>query len=213
MDNNLNNTKNTIQFISVNRHRMTTDGRGITSLVALPGCPLSCEYCLNKDVLVLNDLIKEISIEDLIEKLSIDHCYFVYTGGGVTFGGGESLLHSDKIMLFSKMCPKEWNINIETSLNIPFEKLEPLVDERFNFIIDIKAMQSDIYQKYTGCDNSLVILNLKYLAENLPENNYVVKVPIIPNYSTQKDVEYSISKLQELGIPKSNIATFEYSII
>lgn len=201
-----------IPIITINRHRMMTDGIGVTSLVALPGCPLSCPYCLNQDILSKPGIVKSITIDELIKKLSIDHCYFIYTGGGVTFGGGEALLHSKELLLFSQKCPDEWNINIETSLNVPFENLEPLVNERFNFIIDIKAMQSDIYQSYTQMDNSQVLSNLKYISENLPENNYVVKVPRIPNYSTIEDVENSVRQLIEMGIPKENIATFDYVI-
>ena len=121
-------------------------------------------------------------------------------------------MHSKELLLFSQKCPDEWNINIETSLNVPFENLEPLVNERFNFIIDIKAMQSDIYQSYTQMDNSQILSNLKYISANLPENNYVVKVPRIPNYSTIEDVENSVRQLIEMGIPKENIATFDFVI-
>ena len=36
------------KIIGVSRHRLTTDGEGVTTLVAFNGCPLRCKYCLNK---------------------------------------------------------------------------------------------------------------------------------------------------------------------
>ena len=71
--------------LAVNRHRMKNDGRGITSLVALAGCPLSCPYCINKGILAANR-ITYMTPQELFEQLAVDHCYFLYTGGGVTFG-------------------------------------------------------------------------------------------------------------------------------
>ena len=34
-------------LIGTDRHRLSTDGRGVTTLVAFHGCPLRCRYCLN----------------------------------------------------------------------------------------------------------------------------------------------------------------------
>ena len=34
-------------LIGISRHRLSTDGEGVTTLVAFHGCPLRCKYCLN----------------------------------------------------------------------------------------------------------------------------------------------------------------------
>lgn len=198
------------QVFGINRHRMKTDGRGVTTLVALAGCPLSCQYCINAEGLEVGSRIEEVTAKELVERLAIDHCYFLYTNGGVTFGGGESLLHSAQILEFSKVCPEEWNITLETSLNVPFQQLEPLLTGRFSFIIDIKAMQPDIYRDYTGRDNAKVIENLTELCKRLDKEQYVIKVPVIPGYSGEAEVEESKKLLRKLGIPAENILSFTY---
>lgn len=197
-------------ILGIDRHRMMTDGKGITSLVALAGCPLSCPYCINRELLRDTGRLEKVSPQKLAEWLAIDHCYFLYTGGGVTFGGGEPLLQSRALAEFAENCPKEWNINIETSLNVETACLEPLLNGRFSFIIDVKAMQPDIYQRYTGLENERVLRNLQRLREKLPKENYVVKVPVIPGYSTETDVEGSRDILRDLGIPEENILSFLY---
>lgn len=196
--------------LGINRHRMQTDGRGITTLVALAGCPLSCRYCINKELLMEEEKGEALSPRVLIERLSIDHCYFVYTNGGVTFGGGEPLLHSRQIRTFAELCPKEWNITLETSLNVPAGLLAPLLTERFSFIIDIKAMQPEIYLRYTGKENHQAVENLLTLCGHMPKENYMVKLPMIPGYSGQAEVADSRKNLQVLGIPGENIATLSY---
>ena len=35
------------KIIGSARHRLSTDGDGVTTLVAFHGCPLRCRYCLN----------------------------------------------------------------------------------------------------------------------------------------------------------------------
>lgn len=194
---------------ALERHRIKTDGRGVTTLVALSKCPLSCRYCLNAELLK-DGKTELLSQKELLERLLIDHCYFIYTNGGVTFGGGEPLLQSAQIKEFSEMCPKEWNITIETSLNVPWEYLEPLATERFAFIIDVKAMQPEIYKAYTGMENQRVIQNLKRLISQISTEQYVVKLPLIPEYTDEQKVQESKQILKQIGVPEENIAVFSY---
>lgn len=201
------------QVLGIDRHRMKTDGRGITTLVALAGCPLSCRYCLNGKLLAEKRQRKELSPQELLERLAIDHCYFVYTNGGVTFGGGEPLLHSAQIAAFAEICPSEWNITIETSLNVPDTLLEPLLGGRFSFIIDIKAIQPEIYRNYTDKENGQVLHNLKKLIARVDQEQYVVKVPVIPGYADRRLAADSEKRLREMGVPKENVVVFEYAVL
>lgn len=58
-------------------------------------------------------------------------------GGGVTFGGGEPLIQSDFIHEVCKLMPPAWNKRIETSLNVPWRYVEPLLQDLDEWIIDI----------------------------------------------------------------------------
>lgn len=196
-------------ILGINRHRIQTDGKGITTLVALAGCPLSCQYCINRELLERNKSEK-LAPPALIERLAIDHCYFVYTGGGVTFGGGEPLLHSRQIAVFAALCPAEWNITLETSLHVPADLLLPLMTERFSFLVDIKAMQPEIYLRYTARDISQAMENLALLCRRMPKDRYIIKLPLIPGYSGQAELADSLERLRAMGVPAGNIAAFSY---
>lgn len=189
----------TAPVFAISRHRLSTDGEGVTTLVAFHGCPLSCRYCINNQCLESDATTMSLTVEELIDELMIDNLYFVATGGGVTFGGGEPLLRHEFIRAFCEKCPKEWNINIETSLNVPLHYLQSIVSFVSKFYIDIKDMNADIYEQYTGKSNLQVIDNLNWLAAQ-PEmqDRVVVRLPMIHGYNTEDDIENSKRQLETM---------------
>ena len=202
----------TMPVVSLNRHRLKTDGVGVTTLVASYGCPLKCKYCINKRVLSPDILSKCVHMtpEQLYEKLKIDDLYFIATGGGVTFGGGESLLYADFIAAFRKVCGEKWQITVETSLNVPKENLLTILPVADAFIVDIKDMNPEIYQAYTGRDNDRVIENLKLLIQEKSPEQIRIRVPAIPEFNKKADMEASVHLLQEMGF--TDIEVFPYVI-
>lgn len=197
-------------IIGINRHRLTTDGDGVTTLVAFHGCPLHCKYCLNPQCLSPDGVLRTITPSELYSEVEIDDLYFMATGGGICFGGGEPLLRSKFIVEFAKIMNPEWNIVLETSLNVPLEQLKivaPLVNE---FVVDVKDMDEPIYKAYTMQDNNMVVSNLKWLAENRYTDKTIVRLPLIPYYNTDTKQEKSRKQLERMGFYRFDI--FEYII-
>ena len=81
---------------------MGTDGDGITSLIAGAGCPLHCRWCINARLLREAQAVR-VTASELLERVRTDDLYFRATGGGVTFGGGEALLHAGFISRFREL--------------------------------------------------------------------------------------------------------------
>lgn len=197
------------KVLNIMRHRFNIDGTGITTLVGLSNCPLNCKYCINKMVLAQNNY-KSYTPEELINEIIIDYCYFISTGGGITFGGGEPLLHTEAIIEFSKKIPEGINITLETSLNVSNNLLKIILPYTNNFIIDIKTMNPKIYKKYTKKNINNLLTNLKYLEENNLQEKCLIRIPLIKNYNNHEDVQNSIKILEEMGFRKFDI--FEYII-
>lgn len=198
-----------IQILGVNRHRMYIDGQGINTLVAVAGCPLKCKYCLNKKLLEKGKT-KEMSLQELAEKVLIDYCYFMATGGGITFGGGESLLQSSQIKAFREVLPKDIPIKVETSLNVARERLLEVIDVVDEYIIDVKTMNPKIYRNYTGVDNKLVVENLDFLCKRNLQHKCKIRIPNIPDFTTKEDVEETETIIKSKGFTYLEI--FDYVI-
>lgn len=194
----------------VSRLRIGIDGEGVTTLVAFMLCPLSCAYCLNPQALSLKSRHKVYTPEGLYDELRKDELYFLATGGGVTFGGGEPLLRHGFIRRFREICGKDWKINLETSLNVPEEYLEDVIPVTDSYIVDVKDMNPEIYSSYTGKDNSKVLRNLSILAERGLAGKCVIRVPEIQGHNTPEDVRRSVEMVQRLGF--ENIDLFKYDI-
>ena len=197
-----------VPFIGVERHRLGADGRGVTTLAAFHGCTLHCRYCLNRRCLESAEGLQCYTPQQLFNHVGIDNLYFLATGGGVCFGGGEPLLHSDFICEFKELCGKGWNITLETSLNVPQEAVKAVVPVVGDFIVDIKESNLDIYRAYTSGDGSRAWDNLRYLLSEVDAANVMVRVPLIKDYNTESDTAKTVEKLKEMGVRR--IDRFEY---
>lgn len=186
-------------FIGIQRHRLSTDGQGITTLAAFSGCPLRCRYCLNPQSLSEKYIWRKLTPEELLSEVEIDNLYFLATNGGVTFGGGEPLLRAGFISDFHKICNPEWRINIETSLNVPTENLALVEGFVSQLIVDIKDMDSEIYKNYTGKDNSLTVKNLNHLKDLGLQSKVRIRIPRIPKFNTESNIQKSLAAIKDLG--------------
>ena len=198
-------------FIGIVRHRLATDGKGVTTLVAFHSCPLRCKYCLNPQCLDPEKVWRTITTSELLDELMLDNLYFLATGGGVTFGGGEPLLRSEFIDEFCRIKPAEWKINVETSLNVDHHHLERVLPHVNEFFIDIKDTNPNIYKEYTTRNNAQVLDNLRWLLshEGMAER-IIVRLPHIPQFNTQADVDRSRALLEEMGV--KNFDEFDYIV-
>ena len=190
------------------RHRLNTDGNGITTLVALPNCPLSCKYCLNSKALKEYKTY-QYSEQELINNLLQDACYMIATNGGVCFGGGEPLLQYKSIIEFSKIKPEWMKITVETSLQVSKEAIIELIPYIDYWIIDIKTLDSDLYKKYTSGNIDQMLENLNLLSKEVP-HKCKIRVPIIPNYKDNDTANKEAEQIKNLGF--NNIEVFNYII-
>ena len=180
-------------------------------------CPLHCKYCLNDrchdsvyeaDGVTLKKGTELLSPQELYDRVKIDNLYFQVSGGGICFGGGEPTLYEDFIIEFRKLCGNDWKITLETSLNrcsySTIQRLAPIVDM---WIVDIKEMDSHIYEQYTG-HRSHILQSLDCLRKLELMNKTTVKVPLIPDFNTEEDVQSSIEELKQMGF--HNIEPIRY---
>ena len=191
----------------ISRRRMGTDGHGVTDLVAMAGCPLSCEYCLNKRLLAEGNTT-ELTAADLLDSVMQEACYFVGTGGGVTFGGGEPLLQWEGIQEFAALKPEWMSLSIETALQVPRAVVDALIQAVDLWIVDIKSLDPDVYRRYAHGDLSVALRNLKALSD--VRDKVLVRVPIIPEYKDEATARAEAEKLATMDFERIDV--FHYVV-
>lgn len=191
-------------IFAISRLRMGTDGFGITTLVTFMGCPLQCKYCLNKkchepiyktDGKTVREGIMLLTPQELYDLVKVDNIYFQSTGGGICFGGGEPTLYKDFIVEFKKICGDKWKITLETCLRCSYNTIRDLSSVVDHWIVDIKSMNSFIYQEYTGVMSG-VLQHLHSIRELVPQDKVTIKVPRIPDYNNDENLEDNIEEIK-----------------
>lgn len=152
------------------------DGPGIRTTVFFKGCNLHCPWCSNpENISFLPETFTDTnesgvygryySEKELLDEITRD-IPFYKTGGGVTFSGGEPLLHLvHAIPLLKELKARQIHIVAETALMVNAESvvlLEPYIDA---FIVDCKVMDETAVKTVLGGDVSLYQQNVRYLYE------------------------------------------------
>ena len=195
-------------IVTCARLRMQTDGKGVTTLVCFHGCPLRCRYCINPFSFAEDTKRESLTPKQLYDRVKIDALYFLATGGGVTFGGGEPLLYGQFLQEFRQICGQDWHLCAETSLNVPREQVELAAECIDHFYVDCKDTNPDIYRRYTGRNNEKMLENLRFLLSLVGPERITVRLPLIPDYNTEEDRQRSKALLQEMGIQKFDLFTY-----
>ena len=189
-------------ILSISRLRMGTDGNGISTLVVFFDCPLHCKYCINdfchkpqKPFVGVQHVA--FTPQELIEILKKDDIYYLMSGGGIVFGGGEPLLQSKYIHKVCTLADMRWSKRIETSLNVSWDYVKPVLYDMDEWIIDIKDINNDIYKSYTGADNKKMVENLLKLRSKVPKDKIHIRIPGIPGYNTNYDIENSVQWIRD----------------
>ena len=188
---------------------MATDGTGVTALVTAQGCPLDCRYCINQPSKSFG-CEKNLTPAELYDRVKKDGLYYSATGGGVTFGGGEPLLHADFIAEFRGIIPTEWHIYAETSLYVPEDSVKTAAAAIDHFFVDIKDTDPSVYRAYTGGDVNKALDNLKLLLSLAGAGRITVRLPLIPDFNTEDGRKRSAAYLESVGV--TDLDLFDYKI-
>ncbi len=199
----------TAPVIAFSRLRMQVDGPGVTTLVCFHGCPLRCHWCLNSFSFDPQTPRRQLSAQALYEEVRQDELYFLATGGGVTFGGGEPLLQADFLKEFCEICGPSWHLCAETSLAVSWEKVQTAALCIDKFYIDCKDTDPAIYHRYTGQDNHLMLENLRKLLALIGPERITVRIPLIPGFNTERDQMRSLELLKKIGITQFDLFTYK----
>lgn len=200
-------TDNKVPIFGISRLRIPIDGEGVTTLVAFSHCPLRCDYCLNPQC-EEERCAEHLTPQELLDKVKVDNLYFLATGGGICFGGGEPCLQSRFIEEFHKIIDPNWKLTIETSISVPEEhllRLIPIIDQ---WIIDIKDMHPEVYLNYTKRPIDFLLHNLQILADKGLQDHCTLRIPLIPEYNTPELQTESQKILEEMGFTHFDV--FKY---
>lgn len=178
------------------------DGPGIRTVIFFNGCKLRCKYCHNPEM--WNKKEENYSVDDIVNKVKRFKPYY-RDNGGVTYSGGEPLLHVDFLIELSKRL-KEENINIALdTAGCGVGKYDELLKYIDLIILDIKHVEPSSFKNLTGFEKTE---SLKFIDSLNRSNKKVwIRQVIIPDVND--NYEY-IDKLHEFLKNIRNIEKVEF---
>ena len=131
--------------------------------------------------------------EKLCQKLEKNFPILTASSGGVTFSGGEPTANVAFLLECLSLLEGKVHRAVQTCGYCSAETFEKVLNNCEYVLFDIKIVDNDLHQKYTGVANDLILNNFKILAKSGKE--FVVRVPLIP---TVTDTEENITQIAKL---------------
>ncbi len=155
----------------------------------------------------------EMSVDEVVEKVMKDKPFYDTSGGGVTFSGGEPVLHLDFLSkVLSKLKNEKVHTLIETCGHFNLEKFREKIYANVNTIFyDIKIIDQENHKRYCGRGNTLILKNFAELYQQSRNGGVEIlpRIPLIPGMTdTPANLDAIIRLFKELGVTKTHLMPY-----
>lgn len=138
-------------------------------------CGKCAEVCPTKAIEMTGELM---SVDQIMAQIKKETMLMDTSEGGVTFSGGEPLMHHEFLLELLDACGRE-NIHrcIDTTGLANTKILMEVASKSEHFLYDLKHMDSAKHKEWTGVPNEKILENLKVLAQSGATIN--IRIPLI----------------------------------
>jgi len=121
---------------------------------------------------------RKMTVSALMKVIENERMFYDESGGGVTFSGGEALAQSKFLIELLDACGEvDIHRTLDTTGMASTELLLEVAKRVDLFLYDLKLMDAEKHRKYCGVDNTLILKNLRVLAEHGSKIN--IRIPFI----------------------------------
>lgn len=134
-------------------------------------------------------MVSLMDADDVIKEVHRHRLFYSYSGGGVTFSGGEATSQPEFLDYVSKeLYDSGYSIDIESCGYFDFEKVRPSLERMDLIFMDLKHMDSETHRKYTGVGNELILENIARLDTlDRPSSDIVIRIPVIGGVNNSEE--------------------------
>ncbi len=153
--------------------------------VLCDGCGICAKECPTNAIEYLG---VEIGMAELLAELLKDTAFFRQSGGGVTASGGEPTLQTDfTAQLFEALQSQGVHTALDTCGFCGNDALAAILPFTNLVLYDLKSIDPQRHQDYTGKDNQRILNNLRQLKKlvkaQFPQVKLWIRTPLIPGYT------------------------------
>ncbi len=136
---------------------------------------------------------EELMIDAVMTQLKKDYIFYLESGGGVTFSGGEPFLHPEYLRLLNAKCHKLGiNPAVESCAYFDFAVCQDIIANIDQIFFDLKIMDSARHKQYTGVTNERILANIE--AASKINGNIIIRVPVITGVNDSEENMLALAK-------------------
>ncbi len=156
---------------------------------------------------------KEMNVSDIMKIIEKERIFFDQSGGGVTFSGGEPLIHSGILIELLDECGRRGiHRAIDTAGDVNTGILLEVAKRTDLFLFDLKMMDSALHQKWTNVKNERILENLKTISEI--GASIIIRIPLIGGVNdSDLNIEQTASFINDLPGEKKEVHLLPYHAI
>lgn len=145
------------------------------------------------------------SVDEIMEAIEKERVFFDHSNGGVTFSGGEPLVHLPMLKKLLDECGRRHiHRAVDTAGHVSTEALLDIAARTDLFLWDLKMMDSDLHRKWTGAPNDKILKNLTALAETGAE--IIIRIPLMGGINdTVENIERTAQFVAGLAGKKKDV--------
>lgn len=153
---------------------------------------------------------KTIPTDELFEVIKKDLPFYLQSGGGVTFSGGEPLIHADYLIDIINRCKQDRiHTTIDTAGYVKTKTISGIARMADLFLFDLKSMNEEVHKKWTGRSNKLILHNLSVLSAI--GARIIIRMPLIAEINdTAEDIESAARFISALPVLPEIIQLLPY---
>jgi pyruvate formate lyase activating enzyme len=143
----------------------------------------SCGKCTEVCPAKSRELIgRSVSVDEVLTEVLKDKVFYETSDGGVTASGGEPTMQPQFVAkLFSKCRSSSIHTALDTCGYVKWETLNRILEFTDLVLYDLKEIDPNNHEKYTGANPTLIWENARKIA-NLGKPMWV-RTPVIPGYT------------------------------
>ncbi len=170
-------------------------------------CGICADVCPTKATEISGEVMSKEAIMDKIEK---ERMFFDQSGGGVTFSGGEPLMHADFLIELLDECGERGiHRTVDTTGLAKKETLLEVAKRTEHFLYDLKSMDSAVHEKWTGASNEKILENRKTHSTTGAKIN--IRIPLVKGVNAdEENIRATAAFIAELEGEKKKVNLLPY---
>ena len=153
------------------------------------------------------------TVPEIIEIIEKERVFFDQSGGGVTFSGGEPLLH--KVMLTELLdeCKRRGiHTAVDTAGNVSTDTILEVAKRTDLFLYDLKFMDTQLHKKWVNSGNERILQNLRAISD--AGAHIIIRIPFIGGVNdTEENIEQTAMFISQLSGEKKAVSLLPYHSI